>query len=161
MTSDAATLRQVGRPKLRFPTSEKTWAVIFFSFVQRTTSHGACGVSASSGSCWNSRLLDRDDWRECADRKAGDAPRGVARGDGDSREEKRRSKGCRAGLFARGSCSCRPRCSWARRPANPGSTGYHRGWMSIQSLPVCLLLAATAAQPIHPLRRTVPGCAWS
>lgn len=57
MTSDAATLRQVGRPKLRFPTSEKTWAVIFFSFVQRTTSHGACrcllrqAVAGTAG-CW-------------------------------------------------------------------------------------------------------------
>lgn len=94
IASDAATLRQVGRPKLRLPISEKTCPVIFFSLVHLTTSHGACGVSASSGCCWKRRLLDKDDCLECADRKAGDAARGDARGEGESREEKRRSNGC-------------------------------------------------------------------
>jgi len=99
MTRDTVTLRQVGRPKLRLPTSEKACSVIFFSFVHRTTSHGGCGVSASfaapSASCRKIILLETDDWRECDDRKAGDWPRGEARGEGDSREEKRRSKGCK------------------------------------------------------------------
>jgi len=39
-------------------------------------------------------LLDRDDCLECADRKAGDAARGDASGEGERREEKRRSNGC-------------------------------------------------------------------
>jgi hypothetical protein len=94
MARDAATLRHVGRPKLRLPISEKTWPVIFFNLVQRTTSHGACGVSASSGCAWKNKLLESEDCLECADRKAGDNARGVESGDGDSREEKRRSKGC-------------------------------------------------------------------
>jgi hypothetical protein len=94
MARDAATLRHVGRPKLRLPTSEKTWPVIFFNLVQRTTSHGACGVSASSGCCWKSRLLDSEDCLECGDKKAGEDARGEASGEGESREEKRRSKGC-------------------------------------------------------------------
>lgn len=108
MTSEAATLRQVGRPKLRLPTSQKSWPLMIFSLDQRTTSQGGCGVSApSAGGSWRKRAwLDTDDWREWADRKAGEAPRGVARGEGDSdsdrREEKRRSKGCRAGRCARG-----------------------------------------------------------
>jgi hypothetical protein len=95
IASDAATFKHVGRPKLRFPTSEKTWAVIFFNLVHRTTSQGACGVSASSGCCWKSRLLDNEDCLECADRKAGDDARGDASGEGDRREEKRRSNGWR------------------------------------------------------------------
>lgn len=94
MTSDAVTLRHVGRPKLRFPTSEKTCPVIFFSLVHRTTSHGACGVSVSSGCCWKSRLLDTEDCRECEERKAGlETMRGDASGEGESRAENRRSKG--------------------------------------------------------------------
>lgn len=99
MTRETVTLRHVGRPKLRLPTSEKTWAVIFLSFVHRTTSHGAWGVSvpsdAPSASCRNTMLLEIDDWRECGDRKAGEWPRGEASGEGDSRDEKRRSNGCR------------------------------------------------------------------
>jgi hypothetical protein len=94
IASDAATLRHVGRPKLRLPISEKTWPVIFFSLVHRTTSQGACGVSASSGCCWNKILLDREDCLEWADRNAGEEARGDASGEGDSREEKRRSNGC-------------------------------------------------------------------
>lgn len=97
MTSETVTLRQVGRPKLRLPTSEKTCPVIFFNFVHRTTSHGACGVSvpSSSGRFLKTRLLDIDDWRECGERKAGDWTRGDDKGDGERREEKRRSKGCK------------------------------------------------------------------
>lgn len=95
MTSETVTLRQVGLPKLRLPTSEKTCPVIFFSLVHRTTSHGACGVSAPSpsDSGLNNRLLDTEDCRECAERKAGDAPRGDAKGEGDRRAENRRSNG--------------------------------------------------------------------
>jgi hypothetical protein len=90
---DAATLRHVGRPKLRLPISEKTWPVMIFSLVHRTTSHGACGVSASSDACRKSRLLDIEDCRECEERKAGEEARGDASGEGESREEKRRSNG--------------------------------------------------------------------
>jgi hypothetical protein len=93
ITSEAATLRQVGRPKLRLPTSEKTWPVAFFSLVHRTTSHGACGVSAPSAACWKMSWLETEDWREWGDRNAGDEARGVASGEGERREEKRRSKG--------------------------------------------------------------------
>jgi hypothetical protein len=102
IASDAATLRHVGRPKFRFPISEKTWPTIFFNLVHRTTSHGACGVSASSGCCWKSKLLDSEDCLECADKKAGDDARGDESGEGESREEKRRSKGCNdVGLWGR------------------------------------------------------------
>jgi hypothetical protein len=94
ITRDAATLRHVGRPKLRFPTSENTWPLIFLSFVHRTTSHGADGVSTSSF-CWNIRLLDIDDCRDFGDKKAGEAIRGEPNGEGVNREENRRSKGWR------------------------------------------------------------------
>jgi hypothetical protein len=61
-----------------------------------------------------------------------------------------------------GSCTSRQRCSWARRRESPVSTGYHRGWMSIQSSRACLVSAAMAAQRgtrlhLH-VRRAGSGC---
>lgn len=96
-TSETVTLRQVGRPKLRLPTSEKTCAVMVLSLVHRTTSQGACGVSApwSTASGWKTMLLATEDCRECGDKNAGDWTRGDDSGEGDSRDEKRRSNGCR------------------------------------------------------------------
>jgi hypothetical protein len=40
------------------------------------------------------RLLESEDCLEWAERKAGDIARGEADGDGDRRDEKRRSNGC-------------------------------------------------------------------
>jgi hypothetical protein len=40
-------------------------------------------------------VLESEDCRECMERKAGDEARGEACGDGESREEKRRSNGCK------------------------------------------------------------------
>jgi hypothetical protein len=70
--------------------------VIFLSFVQRTTSHGGCGVSASDPSWLWSNMLLTEVWRECVLRKAGEVFRGDASGDGDSLAENRLSKGCKA-----------------------------------------------------------------
>lgn len=94
ITSDAATLRHVGRPKLRFPASEKTCPVIFLSLVHLTTSHGAPGTSGSG--CVVNILLDTEDWRDREDRNAGEETiLGDPNGEGDSRDENRLSKGCR------------------------------------------------------------------
>jgi hypothetical protein len=41
------------------------------------------------------RLLDTEDWRDLGDKKAGVVARGVPSGEGDSRAEKRLSKGCK------------------------------------------------------------------
>jgi hypothetical protein len=59
------TARQVGRPKFLFPTSEKTWPVNFLSFVHRTTSQGAAGLSCKSGVPYLIWLV-REEFRECA-----------------------------------------------------------------------------------------------
>ena len=90
ITIEAATLKHVGRPKLRFPTSEKTCADIFFNLVHLATSHGACGMSDSS--CWW-RLLETEDCRDREVRNAGERTLGECRGEGDNREENLRSKG--------------------------------------------------------------------
>lgn len=50
-------------------------------------------MSASSWLWKVIRLLDADDWRDLGDRKAGEEIRGEASGEGDNREEKRRSNG--------------------------------------------------------------------
>lgn len=94
-TIDTAIAMHVGRPKLRFPTSEKTWPVIFLSLVQRTTSHGACGDSLAPTS-WIVKAAE--ELRECALRKAGDEARGELNEDGDARAWNRRSKGRRDGV---------------------------------------------------------------
>lgn len=47
ITMDVETAKQVGRPKLRLPISEKACPVIFRNFVHRTTSHGLGGTSGS------------------------------------------------------------------------------------------------------------------
>lgn len=52
---------------------------------------------------WEPRSCDeREDWRECGERKAGDAARGDVEGEGEKRELKRRSKGWRAPEGVRG-----------------------------------------------------------
>lgn len=95
MIIDAATARQVGRPKFRFPNSEKACPEIFFSLVHRTTSHGGCGVSAPS-EFWRS-WLESDDCLECGPRKAGESALGESRGEVGILAENLRSKGCKEG----------------------------------------------------------------
>lgn len=57
--------RQVGWPKLRFPTSDKAWLVILRNLVHRTTSQGPCNDSGSSGSAMPGEIwLANEDWRE-------------------------------------------------------------------------------------------------
>lgn len=91
-TMDTATQRHVGFPKFLRPASEKTCAVIFFSLVHRTTSHGGCGVSASSWFCWSSEP-ESEGCRDWLVRKAGERTRGDAEGEGDRRAENLRSNG--------------------------------------------------------------------
>jgi hypothetical protein len=66
----AETARHVGEPKFLLPASEKTWPLSFFSFVHRTTSHGADWVSLSPGS--SSSWLLSETFRLWLDRKAGE-----------------------------------------------------------------------------------------
>lgn len=78
---EVETATQVGEPKLRLPSSEKALLLSFLSRVQRTTSHGAEGVSVSA---WSKGKFDMNDtfllW---PDAKAGDEPRGVLVGEGE------------------------------------------------------------------------------
>jgi hypothetical protein len=116
---------------------------MIFSLVHRTTSHGACGVSASSGACLNRRLLDIEDCRECGERKAGEEARGDASGEGESREEKRRSNGwsevgrlgrrelCETGMLLPGEESLEPYADQhdsvkSAGQDTPGSKAYRR-----------------------------------
>ena len=76
-TMVAETARHVGVPKFLLPASENTCPLSFFSFVQRTTSHGGDGVSVSPGSSSNWLLIDT--FRLWVDRNAGDEGLGEER----------------------------------------------------------------------------------
>lgn len=76
-TIEAETARHVGEPKFLLPASENTWLFSFFSFVQRTTSHGGDGVSVSPGSSRNWLLSET--FRLWLARSAGDEGRGEER----------------------------------------------------------------------------------
>lgn len=87
------TARQVGRPKLRLPISEKACPVILFSFVHRITSQGA-STSGASDSDPIGNWLVMDDCRDCRFRKAGEPDRGdPGSGEDESRVLNRCSKG--------------------------------------------------------------------
>lgn len=59
-------------------------------------------MSAPSCWVWKSKLLETEDCRDLCERNAGgDAILGDPSGDGDRREENRRSNGCRDGRWAR------------------------------------------------------------
>ena len=102
MVMDDETAKQIGWPKLRLPASEKACDVIFRNLVHLTTSQGASGASAISlPPCDRTIWEESEDWRECGDRKAGDAARDEGEGEVNL-ELKRRSKGCRAPEGVRG-----------------------------------------------------------
>lgn len=71
--------------------------MIFFNFVHLTTSHGVDGSGASSSNS-PPLLLDIEEFLECRLRNAGEDGRGDASGDGDRRDENRRSNGRNARL---------------------------------------------------------------
>ena len=95
---EAAIAMHVGRPNLRFPTSENASPVIFLSFVHLTTSHGACGDPADPSVCIEKAMEDCREWML---RKAGEEARGVLSGEWDKRAWKRLSKGRREGVGLR------------------------------------------------------------
>lgn len=76
-TIEAETARHVGVPKFLLPASENTCPLSFFSFVHRTTSHGAEGVSVSPGS--NNNWLLSEIFRLWPPKKAGEEGRGDER----------------------------------------------------------------------------------
>lgn len=91
------TAKQVGRPKLRRPTSEKAWPVIFRNLVHRTTSQGLCGNSGSESGVGDTWLVI-EDCREWICARKGEPVREALSGDDDNRDWKRRSNGRCAGL---------------------------------------------------------------
>ena len=95
---EAAIAMHVGRPNLRFPTSENASPVIFLSFVHLTTSQGACGDPADPSVCIEKAA---EDGRECKLRKAGEEDRGEFSGEGDKRAWNRLSKGRKEGVGLR------------------------------------------------------------
>ena len=94
---EAAIAMHVGRPNLRFPTSENASPVIFLSFVHLTTSQGACDDPVDPS--FSEKATE--DCRECALRMAGDAARGELSEEGDKRARKRLSNGRREGVGLR------------------------------------------------------------
>ena len=95
---EAAIAIHVGRPNLRFPTSENASPVIFLSFVHLTTSQGACGDPADPSVCIE---MAAEDCREWMLRKAGEEARGVFSAEGDKRAWNRLSNGRREGVGLR------------------------------------------------------------
>jgi hypothetical protein len=76
---------QVGRPKFRRPISENDCPAILRSFVHRTTSQGACGVSGSrSGVLKRGGWLANEELRECVCNTNGDDGRGLLNDEDDS-----------------------------------------------------------------------------
>lgn len=81
MAMVADTVIQVGEPKLRLPASEKSWFLIFLSFVHRTMSQGA-EPSSNVPKLTSPILLPKEDDLECGLRGDGES----ARGDNDCTE---------------------------------------------------------------------------